>query len=146
MLWNEGHVSIMIFDVDSFKKINDTYGHQRGDLALKSVSDNALDIKRNTDLLARYGGEEFVMVMPQTEREGATAIAERLRKSIEEMEIPIDDHILKTTISIGVATCGPHTKNMTISELFDLADQALYDAKNSGRNRVVTADQQLTAA
>jgi len=131
--------SIMIIDVDYFKNVNDCYGHQNGDLVLKAVSAKALEIKRNTDLLARYGGEEFVLVMPQTDLLGAAVIAERLRKAIEEMDGPIDGHVLKMTISIGVAVYEPHAKEMTIARLFDQADKALYAAKNSGRNRVMTA-------
>ena len=138
------NLSIMIFDIDYFKNVNDTYGHQKGDLVLKMVSDKAVEIKRNTDQLARYGGEEFVMVMPQTEKQGAAVIAERLRRAIEEMEGPIDCHILKMTISIGVATCGPHSKKVTMTKLFDLADQALYDAKNAGRNRVESVEWQAS--
>jgi len=134
------NLSIMIFDIDYFKVVNDTYGHQNGDLVLKAVCVRATEIKRTTDLLARYGGEEFVMVMPRTNLDGATAIAERLRKAIEGMDSPIDGHMLKMTISIGVSTCGPYSKNMTFSRLFELADQALYNAKESGRNRVVTAE------
>lgn len=136
--------SIMIFDVDSFKKVNDIHGHQIGDLALKALSGKAAEIKRNTDLLARYGGEEFVMVMPQTDQQGAAVIAERLRKAIEGMDVPIDNHILKLTISIGVAACGPQSKDITMAKLFDQADQALYAAKNAGRNRVAMAERQAS--
>jgi len=135
--------SILIFDVDFFKAVNDTYGHLNGDLVLKAVSAKAAEIKRNTDLLARYGGEEFVLVMPQTDPRGAMAIAERLRKAIEGMDGPLDGHILKMTISAGVATFDPHYRNMTIATLLELADQALYQAKRSGRNRVVTADPRI---
>jgi len=138
------NLSILIFDVDFFKAVNDTYGHLNGDLVLKAVSAKALEIKRNTDLLARFGGEEFVMVMPQTGLNGAAVIAERMRKTIEEMDIPIDGHVLKTTISIGIAGFGAQSTDMTISKLLDLADQALYDAKNNGRNQVVTTGRQKT--
>jgi len=133
--------SIMIFDVDFFKKVNDSYGHQNGDLVLKAISAKATELIRSTDLLARYGGEEFVMVMPQTELQGAAVIAERLRKAIEGMDLPIDGQMLKTTVSIGVAAWRPDSKKKTIARLFDQADQALYDAKNSGRNRVVASNQ-----
>lgn len=137
-------LSVMIFDIDYFKAVNDVYGHQNGDLVLKAVCAKATEIKRTTDLLARYGGEEFVMVMPQTNLGGAIVIAERLRKAIEEMDSLIDSQVLKMTISIGVSACEPHSKNMTFFKLFELADQALYDAKNSGRNRVVAADRQVS--
>ncbi len=136
----EENLSVMIFDIDFFKAVNDTYGHQNGDLVLKAITAKATEIKRNSDLLARYGGEEFVLVMPQTNLEGAAVIAERLRKSIEEMDSPIDGHVLKMTISIGVSACGPHYENMTTARLLELADRSLYSAKNSGRNRVIIAD------
>jgi len=137
--------SLMIFDVDFFKRVNDSYGHQNGDLVLKAVSAKATEIKRNTDLLARYGGEEFVMVMPQTDERGATVIAERLRKTIEGLDIPIEGHVLKMTVSIGVAAFGPQNKKMSMAKLFDLADEALYEAKNSGRNRVAVSSRQAQA-
>jgi diguanylate cyclase (GGDEF)-like protein len=92
------------------------------------------------DILARYGGEEFVVVMPQAEMHGAKTIAERLRSGIENMDIAADGRILKITVSIGVATYLPATTAKTIAEFIDLADQALYDAKKSWRNRVETAN------
>jgi diguanylate cyclase (GGDEF)-like protein len=133
------YFSIMIFDIDFFKRINDTYGHQSGDLVLKAVSGKATAMIRNTDLLARYGGEEFVVVMPQTEARGAATIAERLRAAIEGMDIAVDGQTVKITISIGVATYVPHSGRLSVEEFLDMADKALYDAKNSGRNRVVIA-------
>jgi diguanylate cyclase (GGDEF)-like protein len=132
--------SVMIFDIDFFKKVNDTYGHLAGDLVLKEISRVATKLKRSTDLLARYGGEEFVLVMPQTDLPGAFAIAERLRKAIEDKDVACDGQVIRTTVSAGVAFYGPESKKMTIVELIDLADHALYSAKNTGRNRVVTAD------
>ncbi|NVN92254.1 MAG: GGDEF domain-containing protein [Desulfuromonadales bacterium] len=132
--------SILIFDVDYFKKINDTHGHQSGDFVLQTLSNSASGSIREIDILARYGGEEFVVVMPQTDLKGAVAIAERLRLAVEKMEIPIQGKILNITVSIGVATYQPHARKMTIVEFVDRADQALYEAKCSGRNRVVCAD------
>jgi diguanylate cyclase (GGDEF)-like protein len=134
----------MILDIDFFKKVNDTYGHQAGDLVLKEISRAATELKRSTDLLARYGGEEFVMVMPQTDLQGASVIAERLRKAIENKDVACDGQVIRTTVSAGIAFYGPESKKMTIVELINLADQALYSAKNSGRNRVATADQNRT--
>ena len=130
--------SVLMFDIDYFKKVNDTYGHQGGDLVLKALSKKATEMKRSTDIVARYGGEEFVMVLPQTDMRGAVAFAERLRTAIECMEVPDNDRIVKITASIGVATYGPQSR-MTINEFIEVADRALYDAKKSGRNRVVTA-------
>jgi len=134
-----GHFSILMLDIDYFKKINDTYGHHSGDLVLKSMSKKTLEIKRSADLVARYGGEEFVIVLPQTDLRGAMTFAERLRKAIETMEIPADDRTLNITVSIGITAYVAESK-LTATELIDVADKALYDAKNSGRNRVVAAD------
>jgi diguanylate cyclase (GGDEF)-like protein len=131
--------SVMIFDIDFFKKINDTYGHQSGDLVLKAISDKATEMTRRTDLVARFGGEEFVMVMPHTGAKGAMTIAERLREAIEGMDIAVDGQTVKITISAGVATYQPHPEKMTIDEFIEKADKALYDAKSSGRNRVLNA-------
>lgn len=134
--------SLLMFDIDFFKQVNDTYGHQKGDLVLQAVSDKVTGIKRITDLLARYGGEEFVMVMPRTGLREAALFAERLRKTIEEMVCLIDGHIIRITISAGVAACGPKWKDMTISGVLDRADRALYEAKKYGRNRVVSTSEQ----
>ena len=131
--------SIMIFDIDFFKRINDTHGHQSGDLVLKAISEKATVMIRSADLLARYGGEEFVVVMPQTGAQGAATIAERLREAIEGMDIPVDGQIVKITVSVGVATYAPQSGKLSIEEFIDKADKALYDAKESGRNRVVIA-------
>jgi len=133
--------SVMIFDIDFFKKVNDSYGHLAGDLVLKEISRVATEMKRNTDLLARYGGEEFVMVMPQTDLAGAAVIAERLRQAVEGLEVVCDGQPIRKTISAGLASFCGRSKDMTIVELIDQADQALYSAKNSGRNRVVSAEQ-----
>jgi diguanylate cyclase (GGDEF)-like protein len=127
----------------SFKKINDTYGHHSGDLVLKAISKKAVEIKRSTDMVARYGGEEFVMVLPQTDMRGAVAFAERLRTDIEIMEIHCAERRVKITASTGVVTYGPQSR-LTISEFIEIADRALYDAKKSGRNRVVAAERWMS--
>ena len=133
------HLSVMIFDIDFFKKVNDRYGHQHGDLVLQAISAKAAEIKRGPDLLARYGGEEFIMVMPRTALEGALAIAERLRTGIEQLKVPVDGEFVQVTISIGVASCGPESRDPGVDRLFSMADQAMYNAKKRGRNRVVAA-------
>ncbi len=89
--------------------------------------------------MARYGGEEFAMVMPHTEMRGAGAFAERFRKAVEMMEIPVNGRVIRLSASFGVAFYGSRSKKVTAGEILDIADKALYDAKNSGRNRVVTA-------
>jgi diguanylate cyclase (GGDEF)-like protein len=106
---------------------------------LKAISDRAAAMIRKTDLLARYGGEEFVVVMPQTETQGAATIAERLREAIEGMEIAIDGQTVKITVSVGVVTYVPQFDKLSIEEFIDKADKALYDAKSSGRNKVAIA-------
>lgn len=132
--------SILMFDIDYFKRINDSHGHQSGDLVLQALSECAAASIRDIDILARYGGEEFVVVMPQTDMKGAIAIAERLRVSVEGLVIPIQGKKLNVTVSIGVASYQPHARKVSSVEFVDRADQALYEAKCSGRNRVVCAE------
>lgn len=135
-------ISLIMIDIDHFKKFNDGYGHQGGDDCLRKVA-NALvaTVKRPSDLVARYGGEEFGVVMPDTDREGAANIAEALREAIDSMNIPHEfsttsDHV---TISLGVATMPPSGVTAP-EELISRADEALYLAKESGRNRFQLAE------
>ncbi len=125
--------SFMILDVDKFKDINDTYGHQKGDDVLVSVAQLILECVREVDTAARYGGEEFVVLLPQTNAVAATHIAERIRTSMEE-KLLIDKK--SVTASFGVVEI---TESLSIDEMISRADQALYEAKESGRNRVVCA-------
>ncbi|WP_282609669.1 PleD family two-component system response regulator [Pelagibius sp. Alg239-R121] len=138
-------VSVMLFDIDKFKDVNDTCGHAAGDAILKSLSLRVADSIRDFDLLARYGGEEFVVIMPDTASVIAITIAERVRRRVAEetfQTVELGDP-LAVTISIGVATT---TDPMEIADsLLARADAALYQAKRSGRNRVVSA-QPLTQA
>jgi diguanylate cyclase (GGDEF)-like protein len=131
-------LSLLMLDVDYFKLFNDHYGHGLGDKCLTRVA-QAMQaaVNRPTDLLARYGGEEFVVLLPQTDLEGARKVAESLRGAIAAMQIshahsPAAEHI---TISIGVA-CNTQSETNSAAELLKLADQALYLAKQSGRNQV----------
>lgn len=132
-------LSVLIFDIDHFKAVNDTFGHNVGDTVLKLVSETSVNIKRETDMVARYGGEEFVVVLPQTELLDAASFAERFRESVGALEIQMGEQQFKVTISIGVASTSICTKNVTTEKLIEFADKALYVAKNSGRNRVVLA-------
>ena len=127
-------LSMIMFDIDFFKKVNDEYGHQCGDVILQSLSLKILSIIRNVDYLFRYGGEEFCCLLPETNSEGALLVAERFRKAIMEMENKFDTSLIKITISLGVAALNDEISS---AEMFiKKADDALYRAKREGRNRV----------
>ena len=143
MEWNraireKAPISILIIDLDEFKNYNDTYGHQQGDLALQTVANSLKhSVRRATDFAARWGGEEFVVLMPSTDSSGAINIAEKIRVETENMLIPCADNKgTKITVSIGACTQIP-CKNDHISAFFNKADEALYKAKEKGRNRIV---------
>lgn len=124
-------LSIIMFDLDNFKVVNDNYGHKIGDDTLKVITKIVLTCKRETDAFGRWGGEEFLVICHETDIDGATALAEKFRKAIEQYEFP---HIISLTASFGVAQ---FEKYETIVKVFDKADRALYEAKSNGRNRVV---------
>jgi two-component system, cell cycle response regulator len=128
--------ALMMFDVDHFKAVNDQFGHPGGDDALRQLADRAVRGVRSIDLVARLGGEEFVVVMPETTLEGAIIVAERLRCAVaaEPFVIHATDERQPITISAGIAVARPGD---TVDTLLQRADDALYQAKNSGRNRVV---------
>jgi len=126
--------SIIGIDLDFLKKINDTYGHNFGDLAIKTIADVLKANARSVDVAARIGGEEFNVLLPGISSQGAMIAAERIRKSIENTEIDTIGHI---TGSLGVATYFEHSEN--IDELLELTDQAMYTSKRNGRNRVTLA-------
>jgi diguanylate cyclase (GGDEF)-like protein len=125
--------SIMIFDLDKFKAVNDNYGHRAGDAVLCSVSEIIKDILRTPDTCARWGGEEFLVLLPDTDLSGAAIVAERLRIGFENFRTSFEGLELSITISIGVAEFNPGDD---IEECFKLADSNLYRAKNAGRNCV----------
>lgn len=127
--------SIIMFDIDFFKRVNDTHGHQCGDLVLKGVSGKIASMMRKTDILARYGGEEFCCLLPETDLASAKLLAERFRNSIAEMTQVYQEKEIAVTISLGVSELsGQH---VTPSSLLERADEALYQAKHSGRNQVI---------
>ncbi len=127
-------LSLIILDIDKFKLINDTYGHDIGDLALQCVSKILTEQCREVDLVARLGGEEFGILLPDTGLEAAGVLAERIRTIIESTDCDARDTMVKMTASFGIAEMELDTKNLDI--LFHNADAAMYLAKNNGRNRV----------
>jgi diguanylate cyclase (GGDEF)-like protein len=135
-----GHdVGLALVDLDDFKRINDTYGHQQGDLVLREVANALRESSREIDEPARYGGEELALVLPETDLDGAYNLAERVRERIAEMDVPLLDEsgTLKVTASVGVAAMGGASADR--EELIRAADAALYEAKRSGKNRTVRA-------
>ena len=128
-------ISLLIIDIDHFKKINDTYGHPVGDAVLKKVSGIIRKTIRNIDIPARYGGEEFAVILLGTDTNGALKMAERLRKSIADARFSSEQNAFNVTVSIGIST---HAREMRKKEdLVEQADKALYHAKRTGRNRSV---------
>jgi len=127
---NNKPISILLFDIDHFKKINDTYGHDKGDYTLKTIAEIAKRILRKSDYIIRWGGEEFLVILPETDLDGAIKVAEKIRSNVENYNFK---DIGKVTVSIGVTM-------LKIGEPLDnaikRADEALYAAKNKGRNRV----------
>lgn len=138
-------LSILMLDVDHFKKFNDTYGHQQGDEVLKAVAKALMAGARGSDFVARYGGEEFVVVLPSTNFAGLQQVAEKLRKGIEDTQIPslADSKVLRVTASFGGYTIDgsklEKKTTETIAKYIELADQNLYKAKKQGRNRFVVS-------
>ncbi|TNC94769.1 MAG: cyclic nucleotide-binding protein [Gallionellaceae bacterium] len=125
--------AILVIDIDFFKRVNDTYGHLVGDVALKALAKIMQVNLRPHDLLVRYGGEEFAILLPDTGVEQARAIAERLRTMVAANEVISGDLTFKITVSIGIA---PTTQEGSLEDFFGAADRALYRAKELGRNRI----------
>lgn len=131
-------LSVLMVDLDDFKSINDTYGHQAGDVVLRKVGEICLLTLRGIDVIGRIGGEEFAVLLPETDSEQAIEVAERLRHEIAEAEIPMEPNgMLHVTASIGVTTLVSTETN--VNTLLRLADKALYEAKRTGRNKVCVA-------
>ena len=135
-------VSMIMTDIDFFKKFNDTYGHQQGDLVLMTTAKLFKQCVRDVDLPCRYGGEEYCVILPETDEKRALEVAERLRKAVEDYEYPAleGNKKLKVNISAGVSTFPEH--GTTVEELVKKADIALYACKESGRNcaKIYTSD------
>lgn len=129
-------LSLLMIDIDCFKKINDVYGHARGDEVLKAVAQHIQAVCRNSDISFRYGGEEFVVLLRKTDSTGARIIAERIRQEIANITLEHNGITINPTVSIGVGTRAID-KHEQIHNLFERADQALYRAKSQGRNCIV---------
>jgi two-component system, cell cycle response regulator len=132
-------LSCILLDIDYFKKINDTYGHQTGDIVLNTLGQFINDTIRDSDFAVRYGGDEFAIVLYHTDGLSAFYIAERLRQVVEHCDFRDKDNVLHITISLGVATF-PHEQIRNHKQLVECADKALYKAKKNGRNRVESWD------
>jgi diguanylate cyclase (GGDEF)-like protein len=132
-------LALIMIDIDAFKAVNDTYGHQQGDEVLRGVAAVLREGSRATDIPARYGGEELALVMPETDLDGAFAAAEGLRRDVESLSFPLEDgRSLGVTISLGVAATG--AEPVGAADLIAAADDALYAAKRGGRNRTMRAE------
>lgn len=127
-------LSLMIIDVDFFKKVNDSYGHPQGDALLKQLGGVIKQVTRTTDIVCRYGGDEFTVTMLNTNRISAVVIAERIRQTVEDYEFVLGNQIVHVTVSGGVASFPEDAE--TKKELIDKADHAMYEAKHKGRNRI----------
>jgi len=134
---NRGHLSIILFDLDQFKNVNDSFGHLTGDEVLRRFAALMMDhVRKGSTLVSRYGGEEFILLMPDARVEEALHMAERITTLCADHEFGDDRRNIRMTVSGGVAFTD-HTEAVSPTELFERADQALYQAKHSGRNRVV---------
>lgn len=130
-------LSLLMIDLDYFKRINDAYGHAKGDTVLKLFVGTCNNQIRSTDVFARLGGEEFGLILPESDNRKAQMLAERLRKEIECLSIPSESGDISVTISIGITTCT--RKNSSLTKMMQDADKALYRAKDQGRNRVAVS-------
>lgn len=131
-------LSVLMADLDHFKAVNDTYGHEAGDRVLEKVAESFKMTLRARDVVGRYGGEEFVILLPGTELKEALRIAERLREEVEQLRVGWKDHLIRCTVSIGAADLQGNHPNPT--EAIHLADKAMYEAKKAGRNRVAGSE------
>lgn len=130
--------SVIMIDIDYFKYFNDKYGHQAGDVCIQKIAEQGKEVcGRSTDLFARYGGEEFAMVLPDTDYDGAVKVASDLRQNVEQLKINHEESMVSdyVTVSIGIASCSV-TKDCEVDKLLRIADDMLYKAKETGRNRV----------
>jgi two-component system cell cycle response regulator len=129
-------MSLVMFDIDHFKQINDTHGHLAGDYVLRELANIVSQNIRREDIFARYGGEEFSLVLPEIEAEGAVQVCEKLRSKIEEKHFMFAQKRIKVTVSLGIRTTRRNELDITGTEFLAQADAKLYEAKQTGRNKV----------
>ena len=132
-------LSILLMDIDHFKRINDTYGHDVGDKVLISFANALTGLSRRSDVVCRWGGEEFVALLPNTETQTAKSVAEKIRGAVERLRVETDSGTVRFTLSIGVSGIDID-KEKSVEPALKRADEALYEAKESGRNCVVVKD------
>ncbi len=130
--------TLVMFDIDHFKNINDTFGHPCGDFVLRQIANSALQTFRKTDTVFRFGGEEFVVILTETDIKQAIIPLERFRKTVETLGLTYQDKEVEVTVSIGACQFSPDMK--TKEEFLQKVDETLYKAKNSGRNRTILCD------
>jgi len=137
--------ALVLLDIDHFKGVNDTYGHNVGDEVLKGVADTIRSNVRQNDLAARYGGEEFAVLLPESDHQTAYEIAERIRNSVAERSAKQEGMRIAVTLSAGIAIYDPE-RDIAMSDFVERADRALYQSKRSGRNRSSVSDHRLNGA
>jgi len=130
-------IAFLMYNLDHFKLVNDTYGHTAGDLVLQGIAHIALATFRKIDTIGRLGGEEFLVVLPECNQQEARAASERLRSAVASHKFVAGQQRIEITISIGVFVPAPANPDVTVQNVLDATDKALYAAKNGGRNRVV---------
>jgi len=131
---NDDPMTLIIFDIDHFKSINDSYGHNAGDMVLKKVAEVVKRMIRHSDVFIRTGGEEFIILLPSCPLQQGIKLAERIRKEIESTSFTYKETRIWVTVSMGITE---YIRGQDLHQFIERADQALYRAKNSGRNRVV---------
>ena len=125
-----------MFDIDHFKDVNDTYGHEAGDRVLKGVAKSVGGILRKTDMFVRYGGEEFIILLIQTDLEKGLKVANKLRKTVQETEFLYEGNKVTITVSVGITEATP--SDIEYKTIFNRVDSYMYKAKESGRNTVIS--------
>jgi len=136
-------LAVLMFDIDRFKQVNDTFGHAAGDKVLLQIAGTLASQLRTADVLSRYGGDEFIIMLPQTSAQQALPLAERIRTSVEELSIEVENIPLSITLNIGIAEIQRELTDENIEYIAKRADKALYTAKVTGRNRTVTFDPKI---